>query len=465
LIQKAGAGPSVLFFGLGIANLVVTLLIAATIPGGVRKLFAVADRVEQPGPVAAAPATAAVAPVMAMPDGRKVTDEFPLSESSQAILAMSYPKFSDAEMARRRAAIEDLMRESEADHLVFCGVNRFGSSVPWLTQWPVTTEAVGVLTPGERDALFVQHVNHAPLARELAREADVAWGGESSIAATIAVLEKRGAQAERIAVIGPLSLDQHAALSARFGKLKNLSRRYTALRQIKSAEELDWLRLAATFTDRGMAGFRDALVPGITERALGDRIERSYTSDGATNWIHYIGTTPMENPDVPVPRQFPSTRALAAGDVAFAEISADFWGYTGQVLRSFAVGCEPNALYRDLHATADAAFDAIAAVLRDGATPAQVIEAAGVIEDNGFTIIDDLLHGYGGGYLPPVLGSKSRPAGPVTDAPFRAGMTVVIQPNVVTRDGKAGVQTGEMVLITQTGIERLHAFPRGFAVI
>ncbi|MDQ2954563.1 MAG: aminopeptidase P family protein, partial [Pseudomonadota bacterium] len=58
--------------------------------------------------------------------------------------------------------------------------------------------------------------------------------------------------------------------------------------------------------------------------------------------------------------------------------------------------------------------------------------------------------------------SQSRPAGPVPDEPFKAGMIVVIQPNVVTRDGKAGVQTGEMVLITKTGIERMHDFPRGF---
>jgi hypothetical protein len=39
---------------------------------------------------------------------------------------------------------------------------------------------------------------------------------------------------------------------------------------------------------------------------------------------------------------------------------------------------------------------------------------------------------------------------------------VVIQPNVVTRDGKAGVQTGEMVVITDSGIERMHTMPRGF---
>jgi hypothetical protein len=41
----------------------------------------------------------------------------------------------------------------------------------------------------------------------------------------------------------------------------------------------------------------------------------------------------------------------------------------------------------------------------------------------------------------------------------------VIQPNVVTHDGKAGVQTGEMVLITDTGVERFHSMPRGFQII
>jgi Xaa-Pro aminopeptidase len=147
--------------------------------------------------------------------------------------------------------------------------------------------------------------------------------------------------------------------------------------------------------------------------------------------------------------------------VAVAEISAAFWDHPGQVLRSFALG-EPSKLYRDLHAAADAAFEAIAAVLKAGAMPADVIEASRVIEDAGFTIIDDLLHGYGGGYLPPILGCKSRPAGPVPQEPFRAGQTVVIQPNVVTPDGKAGVQTGELVVITKSGIERLHSIPRGF---
>ena len=173
----------------------------------------------------------------------------------------------------------------------------------------------------------------------------------------------------------------------------------------------------------------------------------------------------MAAPRLAVPTQFSANRKVERGDIVFAEISAAFWEHPGQVLRSFAVGADPPPLYRALHAVADAAYNAVAAVLKHGAMPQQAIDAAEVIEAAGFTVIDDLLHGYGGGNLPPILGSRSRPSAHIPDESFRAGMVVVIQPNVVTPDGTAGVQTGEMVLITQTGIESFHAIPRGFARI
>ena len=387
----------------------------------------------------------------------------PLPPRLKPIVEAEYPRYSAAEMARRRAAVEAALAAADCDHLVFYGANRAGSAVQWLTQWPATVEAIGVFTPRERDALFVQWINHAPLAKRLAAEADVAWGGESSIGAVIAALEKRGARENRVGVVGAMNFAQHAALAARFGNIVDLNRAYVRLRRVKSPEEIDWLRIGAWLSDRGMAGLRDGLAVGLNERALGDLIERAYMREGGTNVIHFIGATSMHDPQLGVPAQFPSTRRVANGDIVFAEISAAFWDHSGQVLRSFAVGEEPPPLYRALHAAADAAFDAVAAVLKPGATPAQVVEAAGVIEDAGFTIIDDLLHGYGGGYFPPILGSKSRPAGPVPAERFEAGMTVVAQPNVVTRDGTAGVQTGELLLITDAGVERLHAFPRGFA--
>jgi Xaa-Pro aminopeptidase len=275
-------------------------------------------------------------------------------------------------------------------------------------------------------------------------------------------LDKRGARDGKVGVIGPMTFEQHAMLAEKFGAIGNLNRRYTRLRQVKSAEEIDWMRIGAVLTDRGMTALRDGLRPGLSERELADLVERSYIALGGTNVIHFFGVTSMAKPNLGVPTQFVGHRDVGRGDIVFAEISAAFWENPGQVLRSFAVDEDPPKLYRDLHAVAEAAFDAVAAVLKDGALPQQVIEAAGIIEEAGFTIIDDLLHGYGGGYLPPILGSKSRPSAHVPDEPFRAGMIVVIQPNVVTPDGKAGVQTGEMVLITENGIEPFHAIPRGF---
>ena len=244
-----------------------------------------------------------------------------------------------------------------------------------------------------------------------------------------------------------MNFEQHGALTARFGKIVNLNRAYVRLRRVKSDEETRLVphrRLAVS--DRGMAALRDGLARARPSASSATSVERAYVR-ARRHQRH-----PLHRRDVdarPAARRAAAVsvdaHACANGDVVFAEISAAFWDQSGQVLRSFTVGEEPTPLYRDLHAAADAAFDAIAGVLQARRDAGAGDRGLGVIEDAGFTIIDDLLHGYGGGYLPadPRLQEPAgRPACP--EEPFEAGQTVVIQPNVVTRDGKAGVQTGEM---------------------
>jgi Xaa-Pro aminopeptidase len=169
----------------------------------------------------------------------------------------------------------------------------------------------------------------------------------------------------------------------------------------------------------------------------------------------------MSAPDRCAPAQWPSDRRLTADSVVMFELSTT-WGpdYPGQLLRTLTVQDEPTPLFRELHDVAEAALDAIVARLRPGVLPAELLTAADVVLEAGFTTVDDLLHGFGGGYLPPVLSHRG-PAAGVHAEPLRERMTVVVQPNVVTKDLTAGVQTGELFEITADGARSLHSFPRG----
>jgi Xaa-Pro aminopeptidase len=371
-----------------------------------------------------------------------------------------YPRFSDEEMARRRQSMIGAMQKMQVDHLLVCGEQRVGSGVAWLTGWPATTEALVIVSPHEKNVMFMEWYNHIPLAERIAHETDVRWGEHAGIDKVIVELQRRGAK--RVGFMGPLSFRKGRKLEAALEALVDMNREYVALRLTKSAEELDWLRAGAAFSDAAIEALRREMKPGLTERDLWDITERAYVRQGGQTHIHYFGVTSMSNPDCCVPRQFPENRVIHAGDVVFCELSAGLWDYSGQVLRTFSVCADATPLYRDLYTTAEAAFDAIAAVLRAGTTTQQIIDVSGVIENAGFTTCDDLVHGYGGGYLPPILGSRSRPVPSAADMTLKAGMTVVVQPNVITRDRRAGVQVGELVHVTEHGFERLHRSPRSF---
>jgi Xaa-Pro dipeptidase len=374
--------------------------------------------------------------------------------------ALPYPRFSHAEMMRRRDALRAELEAAGAAHAVLYGANRAGPAVGWLTRWPVTREALCVFTPGERDLLLVNFYNHIPNAERIATEAEVRWAGPQPMVTAVEELTQRGARGGRVAVIGPLGYRPYQAL-AEVAAPVALDDAYTRLRLRKSAEELDWLRVGCGFTDDAVRAVHEQAGPGTDERELGNLAERAYVGRGGTTHIHYFGATPMDSPAQSVPAQWPAARALERGDVLSCEVSASYWDYTGQLLRTFTVADDVPPLYRELHDVADAAFDAVLARVRPGAAAADLVEASALIGDAGFTTRDDLVHGFVGGYLPPVLGDKTRTLAEVPDFTLEEGMTLVIQPNVVTRDEHAGVQTGELVAVTPDGAERLQDYDRG----
>jgi Xaa-Pro aminopeptidase len=377
------------------------------------------------------------------------------------IVDADYPRFSAAEMKRRRTLMTGAMESAGIDHLVAHAAFFRGGPVHWLSDWLTTYEAALIVSPGLADTIFVQFYNHMPQARAVMADADMRWGGASTIQSVIAELKARSAKSGRVGAVGMLPMGYFRALSAAFGEIADLNPAYARLRLVKSKEEIDWYRIAARLSDLPIEALRREIRPGLDERDLGAITEAAYVPWRGSNIIHFFFSTSMHAPDAFVPRQHLTTRKIAKGDVIACEITASFWEHWGQVLRTFAVAEDLTPAFKALHDAAEAAYDAILGVLRPGANARELVVGAKVIEDAGFTYYDDLVHGFGGGYIQPILGSPTRGHEPLPDMTLETGMMMVIQPNVVTKDLRAGVQTGELVVITDKGAESLHTVPRG----
>jgi Xaa-Pro aminopeptidase len=382
-----------------------------------------------------------------------------------AILDADYPRFSAGEMARRRKLMAEAMAAAGVDHLVACAAFFRGGPVHWLSDWLTTYEAALVFTPGRKDTIFVQFYNHVPQARATMPDADMRWGGASTIQSVIGELNARGAKAKRVGAVGMVPMGYYKALAAAFDEVPDLNPPYGRLRLVKSKEEIDWYRIAARLSDLPIEALLREIRPGLDERDLGAIAEAAYVPWRGSNIIHFFFSTPMRSPDAFVPRQHLTARKIETGDAIACEITASFWESWGQVLRTFSVGEPLIPGYRKLHDTAEAAYDAMLRVLRPGVSARELAVGIRVIEEAGFTFYDDLVHGFGGGYLPPILGSPTRGPEPLPDMILEPGIMIVLQPNVITKDQRAGVQTGELVLVTESGAESLHTIPRGPYVI
>ncbi len=378
--------------------------------------------------------------------------------------ALKGPAFSNAEYARRDAATREVMRASGVDALILYGTPGLDSEVQYLSGFRVTREAILVYPLDGSPALYIEYFNHTPHARRIITRADVRWGGDDLAATVAADLRERGLAAARLGYAGMLPVQRylrlHQALSQ--AELVDVGGDLRRLRLVKSDEELAFLREGARLTDRAAVALAEQTRPGLTEHDLIAIIEGAYLSAGGQTGIHYLATTPMVNPERCVPAQQPSGRVIQVGDALITEISAQYQGYSGQILRPYSIGAAPTPAYQRMYDVAVETFERIASVLKAGASMEDALDAAELIHAAGYTICDDLLHGYGGGYLPPILRTRRTSATTPPPFTFAENMTVVIQPNVITEDERSGVQVGELVRITRDGVERMHTYPMRF---
>lgn len=398
-----------------------------------------------------------------------MTVRIPELDAIDARSVNGFPRYTPAEMARRYAFLRDVIARHDLSCVAVTGRGVVDNPLQYFTNWPGRHPSFLLFWPDGETELVARLWNHLPNAREIALADDVRYGGDTHAEALTRVaqsLRRRGAAGGRVGLVGDFAHWDVVAWAAELPGtgFVALNREFRALRRVKSAEEMEYVRAAAALCDRSLEALRESVRPGVEERQLQRIVEDAFLGTGAQPAVTFALSTPMSDPDVCVPRQNLCDRRIRAGDAIVTEISVECWGYTSQILRSLTVSADPNELYARLHQVALERYEAIVAACRPGLRVGEILDLAEPIHDAGLTIWDDLLHGYGGGgYLSPIVRTRRTGGADVAeDTRLEEGWVVVAQPNVITPDARAGVQVGNALLIARTGAECLQRFPTGF---
>lgn len=220
----------------------------------------------------------------------------------------------------------------------------------------------------------------------------------------------------------------------------------SAVRQVKSALEIEAIAGACRRVGRIYAEIRKRLSPGVTELELAGQAVFGMGNGSLS------GALPLtqSGPNAAIPHHPTSDRALSDGDCLVVDYVLAVSGYHGDMTRTFAVGRPGDkcrAAYRAVRAAQRAAIEAA----RPGATCESVDAAArAVIEKAGFGayFVHRLGHSIGlDCHEAPFFVQGNR-------AKLLPGMCLTIEPGVYV-PGEFGVRIEDVVAITDSGCQIL----------
>ena len=390
-----------------------------------------------------------------------------------------WDKFSAEEMSRRWSLARNLMRQHDLiGLLVFgnSGVNRHNeANIFWLTNYLDLHHnyLVAPLDESIEPALYVGLTNHVPNARQVSNIQQIDWGGYNPAETVAARLKQVGLTRGRLGLVGVnhkfgmgMPFQHYLTLRETLPdvELVDVTRDYARLRAIKSEEEIAWLRKAAHFTDLTIEALAKQVRPGMTDYSLLAIIEGAYRAEGGQPHIAFLRSMAMDDPNGCLPSQNPSDRVIRKGDVIITEISASYWGYSGQIHRPIFVGADPTPAWQRMFDTALQAYNRMAEAMRPDATERDIIQAGAIIGECGYQIYDDLIHGYGVDIHPPLIDRSccaywQNGTAPSEGERFEENMAIVIQPNPITPDERMGLQLGALTVVTPDGAKSLHHVP------
>ena len=244
--------------------------------------------------------------------------------------------------------------------------------------------------------------------------------------------------------------------------------------KIKSAHEVEQMRVAGRITAETFEALKDHTKPGVTTMEL-DKIAAEYISKSGTNcsFYHYNGY-PRHiciSVNQEVVHGIPShARVLHEGDIVSVDIGAAYGGYHGDAARTYAVGTISPEAEKLISVTKQSFFEGIEQAVSGNRLFDISANIQKFVESNGCSVVRALVgHGVGRNLHEdpevPNFGTAGR--GPR----LVSGMTIAVEPmvnlgtykvitlpdewTVVTADGKLSAHYENTILITDHGAEIL----------
>ena len=225
------------------------------------------------------------------------------------------------------------------------------------------------------------------------------------------------------------------------------------LRERKAPDEVGALRAAGAAIDRVHERMAEWLRPGRTEREVGRDVAEAILAEGHAS-VDF--TIVASGPNGASPHHEVSDRVIGTDEPVVVDIggtTAD--GYCSDSTRTYVLG-EPPAEFAAYYPVLQAAQQAAVAAVRPG-VPAESVDAAArdAIAAAGYG--EAFLHrtGHGIGVLtheePYIVGGNTRP--------LESGMAFSVEPGIYLA-GRHGARIEDIVVVTDTGVERLNRTSR-----
>jgi D-alanyl-D-alanine dipeptidase len=334
------------------------------------------------------------------------------------------------------------------------------SDLVYLTGHPshLSERLTAFVVPAKGDPLLVSPKLEAPLARDVAAlfalhtwaDGDDAYGLLCSLLPAAA---RRIAVSDQMWSAHLLRL-QEALPGVAFSAA---SRLLAPMRRVKDAAEIASLKRAAAAADAVMAEILATPLLGQTERAIGRMIADLLIAHGHTSADFTIVASGGNSGS---PHHAAGERVLHTGDALTLDFGGVFERYYSDITRSVFAGAPP-AEYRRIYETVRQAQQAAFETVRPGAACQDIDRAARrVIAAAGYG--EYFIHRTGHGLGLDVHEEPYMVEGAAM--PLEPGMVFSIEPGVYIPN-RYGVRIEDIVVVTETGGERLNHAPRALREI